>query len=101
MPGNPDETGPMRPETPCPPAPACSVPVSPPPLLSPACLTHQLPLPGHVQLRDHLLHRSHRGTELLRIARANHEIGVRLLVLVDEGIAADHGIGMGVGDLPE
>ena len=55
----------------------------------------------HVQSRQHLLDRGHRGGELFRIARAHHQIGVRLLVLVGEGIAADDGVGMGVGDLAQ
>src|SRR5882672_381771 len=46
-------------------------------------------LPDDVQSREHLLDRIHRGTELFRIARADHEIGVRLLVFVLERVAAD------------
>src|SRR3979409_2627486 len=39
-------------------------------------------LPDHVQSRQHLLHRAHRCIELFRIAGADDEIGVRLLVFV-------------------
>src|SRR5207302_9127446 len=51
--------------------------------------------------RQHLLHRGHRGVELFRIARADDEVGVRLLVLVLERIAADDGVGMRIGDLAQ
>src|SRR5215475_16228867 len=58
-------------------------------------------LPRRMQRRQHFLHRAHRGAELVRIARADHEVGVGPLVLVQEGIAADDGVGMGIGDLPQ
>src|SRR5258708_29626705 len=57
--------------------------------------------PDHVQSRQHLLDRGHRGSELFGVARADHEIGVRLLVLIDERIAADYGVGMRVGDVAQ
>ena len=41
------------------------------------------------------------AASLSAIARAHHQIGVRLLVFVHEGIAADDGVGMGGGDLPQ
>src|SRR5258708_8989112 len=53
--------------------------------------------PDHVQSRQHLLDRGHRGSELFGVARADHEIGVRLLVLTDERIAAHYGVLMRVG----
>ena len=49
---------------------------------------------GDVQSCQHLLDRIHRGIEFLRIARADHEIGVRLLFVVDERVAANHGVQM-------
>src|SRR6187397_263312 len=56
---------------------------------------------GDVQPCQHLLHRIHRGGELFRIARADDEIGVRLLLLVLERVAADHGVGMGDSDFAQ
>src|SRR6202035_669470 len=44
---------------------------------------------GDVHSRQHFLYRIHRGVEFFRVARADHEIGVRLLVLVLKRIAAD------------
>src|SRR5262249_3173914 len=97
-PGNPYETGPTTPERLFLPVPARSIR---------SCgLLHLLQvvskrLTVQAQARQHLLDRGHRGVELFRIARADDEIGVRLLVLVEERIAADDGVGMGVGDLPQ
>src|SRR5215468_2190313 len=56
-------------------------------------LKHFGRLPRRMQRRQHLLHRAHRGVELVRIAGADHEVGVGPLVLVQEGIAADDGVG--------
>src|SRR4051812_14716694 len=87
---------------PCPPAPPRSVPDAPPsysPALAPPRTTD--PLADHVQSRQHFLHRRHRGIELFGIARADHEIGVRLFVFVLERVTADDRLGMGVGDLPQ
>src|SRR5260370_24970873 len=46
--------------------------------------------PDHVQSRQHLLDRGHRGSELFGAARADHAIGVRLLVPIDDRIAAEY-----------
>src|ERR1043165_7670942 len=56
-------------------------------------------LARRAQSRQHVLDLVHRGRELVGIARTHHEVGVRLLVLVHEGIGADDGVGMGIGDL--
>src|SRR5215475_7818820 len=58
-------------------------------------------LARHSQSRQHLLDRVHRGGELVGVARTHHKIGVRLLVLVEKGIGADDGFGMGDGDTPQ
>src|ERR1039458_9948591 len=108
----------MRPERPCPPAPARSAPDAPPSSFSyifritavavavalrPALALPRMigSLPDYVQSRQHLLYRSHRGIELFRIARADDEIGVRLLVVIEERVAADDGVGMRVGDFAQ
>src|ERR1700744_1122719 len=99
-PGNPDETGPMRPGKPCPRAPANSVSELPSSLSSPVFFE----LRGSardVQPGEHFLHRGHRGGELCGIARPTHEIGVRLHVLVLERVAADYRIRLSMGDVAQ
>src|ERR1700757_5058480 len=66
-----------------------------------AAVSNGFLLARDVKPREHFLHRIHGSHELVRIARAHHEIGVRLLLLVGEGIAADDGIGMGFRDRPQ
>ena len=59
---------------------------------------HAFQVNGDLDPGQHRLDRVHGGVELLRIARAHHQIGVALAVLVHERIAADDGVGMGGGD---
>src|SRR5438270_12602032 len=92
-PGNPCGTGPRRPERPCPPAPVRSVPDAPPSLSSPVYLNDPA-LTKYVQIRQHLLDRVHGGLQLFGIAGADHEIGIRLLVLVLKRVTADDGVRM-------
>src|SRR3954447_26169857 len=99
-PGNPCGTGPKRPERPCPPAPVRSVPDAPPSLSSPwvRFYRNDPALTKYVQIRQHLLDRAHGGLQFLGITGADHEIGIRLLVLVLERVAADDGGRMRIGD---
>src|SRR5258707_665590 len=87
----------MRPERPCPPAPARSILEVPPS----SCAPLSYPLSNYAQSRQHLLYRGQRGVELFGIARANDEIGVRLLVFIEERVAADDRVGMRVSDFAQ
>src|SRR4051794_17577104 len=51
-----------------------------------------------LHLRQHRLDGGTGGGELLRVARPHHHIGVGAEPLVEEGIAADHHLGMLFGD---
>src|SRR5436305_6165074 len=58
-------------------------------------------LTKYVQIRQHLLDRVHGGLQLFGIAGADHEIGIRLLVLILERVAADDGVRMSIGDFAQ